>query len=243
MSTVWPEAKFYPHESGSQTPATFAAMLEECYLIPMRQRVPDYKKRLLLWMDSGGGALLHLSVPVAVLCERYCCDVFLIPSYATKAMCALDQAPYAKMSDLWATFTRQYAQQTGNDLTIFPALKALQSICKDSLLPAMARAGWAHIGFAKSCPVDRNKILVERFEESFQSKRAGGGLAKRPTSKAAHALDLVAKVSPKKERCTAEGYKAVFSVAYKFCPTCGAENAKHDPQERMLTSAGKNLVG
>lgn len=67
------------------------AMLEQCYLIPMRERVPDHNKRLLLWMDSGGGALLHLSVRVAVLCERYCCDVFLIPSYATKAF-----APWTK---------------------------------------------------------------------------------------------------------------------------------------------------
>lgn len=127
----------------------------------------------------------------------------------------------------------------GNELTIFPALKALRTICRDALLPTMACAGWAHIGFAKPCPVDRNKVLVERFEEIFQSKRAGGGLAARPMSKAAHALDLVAKVSPKKERCTAEGCRAVFSVAYKFCPTCGAENTKHDPHERMLTSGGK----
>lgn len=102
-----------------------------------------------------------------------------------------------------------------------------------------ALAGWAHVGFVVGQAINRNKVLVDRFNECFQSKRAGGGLEDSPESKTSGVLDLVARVSPKRERCSAPGCKALFSVAYKHCPDCGAENPKFEAEALTWFGPGK----
>ena len=236
---LWPGARFYAHETGSQTPLTFPAMLEECFLIPMRERWPDKGKRLLLWLDSGGGSMLHLTVSTALLCHRYACDIYLIPPYGTKALCALDQQPHAWMSKQWSAFKQEFSRQSNADLGIFPAIRALNFICSEALNEKNSLAGWSHCGIIPGEAVQRNKVLVDRFTECFQSKKAGGGLSETPTSKAAGALDLVQKISPKKERCTAPACKNVFSVAFQHCPACGAKNDNFVEKELVLHGGGK----
>ena len=228
---MMPCAEFYAHESGAQTPNTFAHMLEVCYIKPMREKWPDHASRLILCMDTGGGSLLYLNPLVAILCERHAVDVFVIPSYCTKAMCALDMTPHSTMSLMWSKFKAEYARQTGSDLSIFVALRALQHIVTAGLSKQNALAGWAHVGFVVGQAINRNKVLVDRFNECFQSKRAGGGLEDSPESKTSGVLDLVARVSP--------GCKALFSVAYKHCPDCGAENPKFEAEALTWFGPGK----
>lgn len=229
------EAFFYAQENGSQTPSSFA----HHWLKPQRLRWPDHAKRLLLWADSGGGSLLRLNVSVAVLCERYACDLFLNPSYGTKAMCALDTFPHGQMAAKWSAFKQEYSRQHGGDLGIFPAISALRHIVEESLASKPAAAGWCRVGIVPGEPINRNKVLHDRLTECFQSKRSGGGLSERPQTQAAGVLDLVQRISPKKERCTGENCKRVFSVADKFCPSCGTPNAHFDGQELALTGSGK----
>ena len=40
----------------------------------MRERFPNLQDRIILLMDTGGGSYLHLSVEVALLCQRNCVD-------------------------------------------------------------------------------------------------------------------------------------------------------------------------
>lgn len=236
---AWPSAFFYSHESGSQTPQTFTDQVLNCFLIPMRERWPDLKQRLVLLMDSGGGSLLHLTAETAVLCHRYACDIYLIPSYCTKAMCALDQQPRARMSLQWSSFKRQFSLQQQGDLGIIPALRALKIIVTESLAEKHAAAGWAHVGLVPGEQINRNKVLVERFDECFQSKRSGVCLEETPQTKSAGVLDLVSRVTPKKEKCTNPACKSMVSVTFKFCPGCGIENMNFDAQESSLCGPGK----
>ena len=234
----WQSARFYAHDSGSQTPHSFTDMLLHCYLKPMRVRWPDLQQRLVLGMDSGGGSLLHLTVETAVVCDRYACDVFLIPSYCTKAMCALDQQPHARMSLQWSSFKRQFALQQG-ELGVIPALRALKLIVTEALSSKHSAAGWAHVGLVPGEPINRNKVLLDRFDECFQSKRSGAKLEEKPESKGSAVLDLVSKVAPKKEKCSNPDCRKAFAVTYKHCPSCGAENSHFDAQELMLSGPGK----
>ena len=102
MPDLWPEAKFWCSDSGSQTPETFPAMLEACCLRPLRERFPDRNDKILLVMDGGGGSWLHISVPMVLLLERYGVECFILPSHTTAALCALDQQPHQLMSLRWA---------------------------------------------------------------------------------------------------------------------------------------------
>lgn len=187
----------------------------------------------------GGGTLLHLSVETAVLCSRYGCDVFLIPPYCTKCICALDMQPHSCMSKMWSAFKQEHGRQVSSDLGIFPALKALRHIVHEGLNEENRNAGWAHIGLIPGEAVNRNKVLVDRFHECFQSKRAGGGLETTPKSKSAGVLDLVSKISPKKERCSQANCRHLFRLTYRHCPKCGAANEKFDAEEFALNGPGK----
>ena len=41
---------------------------------------------------------LHLSVGVALLCQRYGTEIYVLPSHTTKGLCALDQTPHSIMA-------------------------------------------------------------------------------------------------------------------------------------------------
>ena len=69
-----------------QTPGSFCEMLEACCFVPMRQSYPDSSQPIIILMDTGGGSLLHLSIPT-VLLHRYGAFPFIFPSFTTKAIC------------------------------------------------------------------------------------------------------------------------------------------------------------
>lgn len=99
--------------------------------------------------------------------------------------------------------------------------------------------GWAHVGLVPGEPVNRNKVLLDRFDECFQSKRSGAQLEEKPESKGSAVLDMVSRVVPKKEKCSNPNCRNAFFVTYRHCPSCGAENPHFDAQELMLSGPGK----
>ena len=86
--------------------------------------------------------------------------------------------------------------QQNADLGIIPARRALNQIVTESLSSKHAAAGWAHVGLVPGERINRNKVLIDRFDECFQSKRSGVHLEETPQTKGAAALDLVTRVSP-----------------------------------------------
>ena len=118
LQEIWPEAKFWCSDSDSQTPESFPSMLEECCLRPLRLRFPNFDDKCLLVMDGGGGSWLHISVPTVLLLQRYGVECYVLPSYTTAALCALDQQPHALMSKRWSAFKNAWSKN-GNDLNVF----------------------------------------------------------------------------------------------------------------------------
>ena len=104
---------------------------------------------------------------------------------------------------------------------------------------ANARAGWSHVGLQPGFGILRDKVLVDRFEEIFSSKRAGGGDLPEPQSEAAGALDLLKVVSPKKNRCQNSQCGAQVPVTARFCHDCGAENRDYDVSVADLHKPGR----
>ena len=238
MPDLWPEAKFWCSDSGSQTPETFPAMLEACCLKPLRERFPDRNDKILLVMDGGGGSWLHISVPMVLLLERYGVECFILPSHTTAALCALDQQPHQLMSLRWGTFKAQWSR-SGNDLNIFQAIAALRRIVAEALSPQNALAGWARVGVQPNELMQKHVVLEERFSELFTSKKSGGGSLPAPQTSTADALSLVSQISPKKKKCGQNSCKSMVAVTMRFCPECASPNAHFDQAEADMFRSGR----
>ena len=165
-------------------------------------------------------------------------QVYVLPSYTTKALCALDQTPHALMADRWASFKKAWSSQS-KDLNLFQALAALRRITAEALSPKIGSAGWARCGFRAGELVQRGVVLSERFDEIFASKKAGAGDLGQPRSPTSAALDLLEAISPVKVKCTAEGCKASVAVTDRYCSKCGCKNAKFDADAAELYKQGR----
>ena len=198
----------------------------------------SFKDPIIILMDSGGGSYMHISVATALLCDRYNAHPFVLPAYCTKALMPLDMTPHAVMSKKWAEFKRAWARQDST-LSIWSALAALRRIVDEGLSAVNARAGWSHVGLQPGSGFLRDKVLVDRFDEIFASKRAGGGNLQEPKSQAAGALDLLKIVSPKKNRCQNGQCIAQVPETAKFCHECGAENRDYDVSVADLHKPGR----
>lgn len=191
----------------------------------MRERFPNLQDRIILLMDTGGGSYLHLSVEVALLCQRNCVDVYVLPSYTTKACSPLDQQPHSVMSTLWSGFKAAWSRSHGN-LTIWTALAGIKRCVEAGNTPKNALAGWAHCGWVPGECLQRQVVLSERAAELFHSKK--GQPLQPMKSQASSALSLVAEVAPAKRKCTRANCKGTVTVTDKYCPHCGNENQHFD---------------
>ena len=103
-----PGAVFAANESGSTTAQTFCYFTLECCLKKARARVGPGKS-LVLILNSGGGALLHVSVPLVALCLEYGCKLFYLPAYTTHCLMPLEQNVHVEFSRLWTAFRQAWA--------------------------------------------------------------------------------------------------------------------------------------
>ena len=92
MKQIWPEACIEGNSGGSSTSSIFCLFLLKCLIEPMRK---VEEKEILLIMDSGGGAYMHLSWQFLSLCETHRIRPYMLRGYLTRALCALDQEPHA----------------------------------------------------------------------------------------------------------------------------------------------------
>ncbi len=90
---VWPQATVIATDNGSVTTAWFVQILglfgrfvREDLAIPTSQPV-------VLLMDSGGGAQLHISAEASLIAETFNVRPWYFRKYMTPAVCSLDQRP------------------------------------------------------------------------------------------------------------------------------------------------------
>ncbi|CAJ1410064.1 unnamed protein product [Effrenium voratum] len=172
------------------------------------------------------------------LLERYGVELFVLPSYSTAALCALDQQPHSIMSARWAAVKAQLSRQ-GRDINVFMALSLIRRIVMEGLSEQNQRAGWARCGFVPGELLQRNVVLKERFEELFSSKRAGAGFDAKPQTKTSAVLGLLAAVSPKKVHCSKAGCSQKVSLADRFCAACGEPNTAFSEEAAELVRSGR----
>ena len=188
-----PGAVFAAHETGSTTAQTFCFFVLE-FLKKARERIP-LEKAVVLILDTGGGCLLHVSMPLVKIALQYNCKLLYLPGYTTKALMALDQVVHSEMSRLWSVFKQSWASHRA-PLTLFVALRALHVFSQKALAPDKVRASWARVGCYLGKKWDVNVVLVERAAEVFSSTREKS----LPQSvSASSALALLKEVAPAKK--------------------------------------------
>ena len=157
---------------------------------------------------------------------------------ATKAMCALDQQPHARMSLQWSVvqapvcFAARGARRHSS-------LESIEAHCDRSSFSKHSAAGWAHVGLVPGEPINPQQSSAWSIWWMLSIQKVWAKLEEKPESKGSAVLDLVSKVAPKKEECSNPDCRKAFAVTYKHCPSCGAENSHFDAQELMLSGPGK----
>ena len=233
MNVAFPGALIEVHESGSVTAESFATLLMDGCVRPLRAK--GVVGPLCLIADSGGGAFLHVSAEIATLCERENVRLFILDPYMTRPLMCLDQTPHAEAARMWAQVKRQ-AAEAEERLTLFTALQALKPIVEHALSERIVKSGFHRVGMTVSCPIDRNKVLVERASECFSTLPKIDEVPGPVTQ--AGLLLTPCKVESTRLRCTSDLCKKQVSREFAFCPRCGVRNENHDPVEAIVRKEG-----
>lgn len=223
MKQIWPEACIEGNSGGSSTSSIFCLFLLKCLIEPMRK---VEEKEILLIMDSGGGAYMHLSWQFLSLCETHRIRPYMLRGYLTRALCALDQEPHACMARLWSAFKGKWK----NNLNMYQALQAIREITQESLTEQRAAAGWARVGLKAGRSIDRDVVLVERYSEVIQSYK----YAEKPQTPL---MQVIEKCSPSKSRCKA--CQVWVLATSKYCQNCSIPNENFEKGTYEVHRDGK----
>ena len=233
FSVACPSAVFWGNEGGSNTSESFAYFVQECFgKVSREQRKIPQDKALCLVLDSGGGSLLHLSVPLVQVCLKANIRLFFLPSYTTRCLMALDQNSHQSMADSWKKF-KQHWSAKNEKLSLLCALRAIDSFLPTSLSEKMAEISWGRIGVVSGEPWDRNILFVERASEIFSTVRTEE--AKKASNTA---LAILQKVSPSKSKCKGAGCGQMLGSNMKLCYNCGKANPGYSEEDYKVHRSG-----
>ena len=102
---------------------TFTYLVSECLCrVAREERGISKEKALVLLLDTGGGALLHICPDLVRVCLGANVKLMYLPAYTTRAVMALDQNAHHCMSASWKLFKQTWSQRD-EPLTLMIALR------------------------------------------------------------------------------------------------------------------------
>jgi hypothetical protein len=165
---IWPGASFAVGPEGSCTTQIFAKFLKEAWLDHLSPEQLQSPKVLIL--DSGGGALLHLSPRIYKLFKEFQVWPYYLASYCTKALMPLDQVVHSECQRLWTKFRLKWGKKARR-LNLLRALYAIHKVSKDAYTATHVISSWRHCGFAAGRAIDADKLLNDKAMVRSKARR------------------------------------------------------------------------
>ena len=174
FNTACPNAFLWGNFVGSNGAASFAFFLDS---IGRRARevikIPLVDEIVVLILDTGGGALLHVSMRIMRVALLWRFRLFFLLGYSNRALMALDQQAHQIFSQEWKCFRQAWSSRS-DPLTLFVALRAVSEFAKKALSENTATRSWKRVGCQVGKPWDRDMLLVTRANEIVSSTCAAG---------------------------------------------------------------------
>ena len=217
-------------ENACMTPSYFAELLED-WAVEVRKEVP-LSKALALVVDSGGGALLHLSTEILLVAEKHNVRVFFLPPNTTTILMSLDWAPNRQAEKEWHKIRGKEAP--AGDLTVWRGLDIIKEVCSFSYIKAFILIGFKSVGLVQGKPIDRELLLVKRKQDGYYKKI----LANCEISYETPEAKILEKPTGYKKRSVQCKCTEKISFGDKYCRGCGEQNAQYDEVQGAVQRVG-----
>ena len=217
----WPEAFITTSESGNVSGEAFVQMLRETWL--KRLTPADQKAKKVLLLDTGGGAMPHVSLSMWRLCQEYEIYPFYLASNTTHAMMPLDQQIHRECQSCWSRLRSATVHGTSSEIVFEMVAKAhKEGFSFEHIVNSWKRTGISLDG------VDRAELLTRRAPELFPLLGQPGPLhpaAKGTPVRALFQTDSL-YLRDRAVRCVALRCHKKIMISEKHCKHCGVVNPK-----------------
>ena len=235
-SKLWDDASFAATKKGSITVDLFLQFLHDAFVAQMPPHLQKAYKILIL--DSGGGALLHISVKICKFFVRWNIYPYYLKPYCTAALMSLDQRMHAMVQSGWTDALRRCAKD-GQAMSTLKAIEVLREVCLDAFGSDLAIESYRRTGWVAHKCIQISNVLVERKDEIFQNSRQDLSLDCPESRFLQSAWQRVR--SNQKKPCVKCGLSVKSGQA--FCLHCGVRNENHSELSALIEKGATRKGG